>query len=346
MEGIIFSFTRAGTILARKLCQVLQQKQWHIDMAAPAAYCEGQDIRPLTPSLQDEVRQAFGQKQLLLFVGAAGIAVRSIAPCVVSKQTDPAVIVTDEKGRFVIPLLSGHIGGANGIARQLAAALGGQAVLTTATDVNGLFAVDEWAARHHLALSSLADAKAFAAAMLEEGTAGIYSDFPIAGPLPGGLCREEQGKTGLVVTVREKDRHFSRAVLAWPAVVYLGIGCRRGVSEEAIAHHVERALAEANLSVQAVAAIASVDRKAHEEGLLSFARQRNWPIRFFSACQLQALPGSFTASSFVAQTVGTDNVCERAAVLASGGTLILHKQGGSGVTVAAACAPYTVYFDT
>ena len=104
-------------------------------------------VLPFTPNLHDEAARAFEAARLVVFIGAAGIAVRTIAPFIRHKDLDPAVLVIDEKGQFVIPLLSGHIGGANAIARRLAEELQGQAVVTTATDVNALFAVDEWAAR-------------------------------------------------------------------------------------------------------------------------------------------------------------------------------------------------------
>ena len=270
---------------------------------------------------------------------------RSIAPFIRKKDQDPAVIVIDEKGQFVIPILSGHIGRANEWARQVAEAIGGQAVITTATDVNALFAVDEWAAKAGLRLSSLTEAKAFAAGLLERGRAGLYSEFPIEGPLPPGLVMTTDCETGLIVTTKENLSLFQTSVMVRPAILHVGIGCRRGTSSSAIENAVSSALKEANLSKEAVADVSSLDVKRDETGLLAFAKERSWPIRFFTADELNAVPGTFTASDFVRQAVGTDNVCERSAVKASGGgKLVVSKKAGQGITVAVACESYILRF--
>ena len=207
------------------------------------------------------------------------------------------------------------------------------------------FAVDEWAARKGLRLSSLKDAKNFAAGLLSAGKAGLYSDFPIEGPLPPGLVAATDGPTGLVVTTKDRMALFEVSVLVRPVILHVGIGCRRGTSASTIEDAVLSVFEEANLSLQAVADVSSIDVKGDEEGLLAFARMHSWPIRFFSADELNAVPGTFTASDFVRQTVGTDNVCERSAVRAShGGDLVVSKKAGQGITVAVACESYSLCF--
>ena len=129
----------------------------------------------------------------LIFVGACGVAVRSIAPFVRDKKTDPAVLCLDERASFVIPLLSGHIGGANALAARLAGALGAKAVITTATDVNGKFAVDAWAAQNGCAIEDFALAKRFAAEILEHDLP-LCSEFPVCPPLPGGVAAAAPGQ--------------------------------------------------------------------------------------------------------------------------------------------------------
>lgn len=118
-------------------------------------------------SLAGWTKKHFRTGQILLYVGACGIAVRAIAPYVQSKQTDPAVLVADERGRFVISLLSGHLGEANSFAEIVAGLTGGQAVITTATDVNGLFAVDVFAKKNGLVLTDFKAAKEFTANLLK-----------------------------------------------------------------------------------------------------------------------------------------------------------------------------------
>ena len=124
-----------------------------------------------------------------------------------------------------------------------------------------------------------------------------------------------------------------------------GIGCRKGTTAKDIAYWVNAVLQRANLSPDAIADVSSIDVKQDETGLLAFAKAQQWPLHFFTADELNAVPGDFTASDFVKQTVGTDNVCERAAVLASHqGTLIVTKQSRRGITVAVACERYQVRF--
>ena len=217
--------------------------------------------------------------------------------------------------------------------------------MTTATDATALFAADEWAARQGLRLSSLNDAKAFAAAMLEKGAAGVYSDFPLQGPLPPGLVYAFHGDAGLVITTKAHVPVFRTTVVARPVIVHIGIGCRKGAPAKDIAYWVNAVLQRANLSPDAIADVSSIDVKQDEAGLLAFAKAQQWPLHFFTADELNAVPGDFTASDFVKQTVGTDNVCERAAVLASHqGTLIVTKQSRRGITVAVACERYQVRF--
>ena len=154
MKAVVLSFTQAGTALGCRVAACLRGGGWDVRQASLKKFAVVQEgVLPFTPNLHDEEARAFEAARLVVFIGAAGIAVRTIAPFIRHKDLDPAVLVIDEKGQFVIPILSGHIGGANAIARRLAAELEGQAVVTTATDVNALFAVDEWAARQGLRLS-------------------------------------------------------------------------------------------------------------------------------------------------------------------------------------------------
>ena len=194
-------------------------------------------------------------------------------------------------------------------------------------------------------LAKWLDDKAFAAAILEKGAAGVYSDFPLQGPLPPGLVYAFHGDAGLVITTKAHVPVFRTTVVARPVIVHIGIGCRKGTPAKDIAYWVNAVLQRANLSPDAIADVSSIDVKQDEAGLLAFAKAQQWPLHFFTADELNAVPGDFTASDFVKQTVGTDNVCERAAVLASHqGTLIVTKQSRRGITVAVACERYQVRF--
>ena len=333
----------------------------------------GRDALPL-PDLHEWTKERFAEGGALVFVGAAGIAVRAVAPFVKDKLTDPAVVSVDEAGRFVIPLLSGHVGGANMLARQIAEITGGEAAVSTATDVNGLFAVDVWAAERGLAICGRAAAKHLSAALLRGETVGFSSDFPVEGSLPGGVLRvsaaggetpaqsaSEPGAAevpaaresdeepfrpalGFCVTLDEDASPFAETLRLIPKVVTVGVGCRRGIREDKIRAAVLGTLDEHHISLKAVRRMATIDVKRDEAGLLAFAEHTGLPIRFFTAEELAGVPGEFAASDFVRGTVGVDNVCERAAAF-FGGELKIKKQAGGGVTVAASAVPYIVRFE-
>lgn len=305
---------------------------------------------------------AWEASDALLFVGAAGIAVRAIAPHVASKATDSAVVVIDEAGRFAVPLLSGHLGGANELAQTVARAAGAIPVITTATDVRGVWAVDTWARCAGLVVSNPEAIKRVSARLLSGGRVALYSDMPISGQPPEGVdiasdrARADivvspfaganagasvraaettgevvpAGETGKPAGVQAPAPEPLRLVV--PCIV-AGIGCRRGACAEAIEEAFLLACGQVGISPSAVREAATIDVKAHEEGLLAFCRARNIPLATYSADELSQVEGSISPSDFVRATVGVDNVCERAA-LADGGKLIFPKLAHGGVTVA------------
>lgn len=278
---------------------------------------------------------AWEASDALLFVGAAGIAVRAIAPHVASKANDPAVVAIDEAGRFAVPLLSGHLGGANELAQTVARAAGAIPVITTATDVRGVWAVDTWARCAGLAVSNPEAIKRVSARLLSGGRVALYSDMPISGQPPEGVdIASDRARADIVVSP------FAGANAGAPEPLRLvvpcivaGIGCRRGACAEAIEEAFLLACGQVGISPSAVREAATIDVKAHEEGLLAFCCARNIPLATYSAEELSQVEGSVSPSDFVRATVGVDNVCERAA-LAEGGKLIFPKLAHGGVTVA------------
>ena len=226
------------------------------------------------------------------------------------------------------------------MALKIAAFLGADAVITTATDIQGVFAVDLWAGKQHLAISSMEKAKMVSAALLKGGEIPLLSDYAIEGSPPRGIVYRQggagSGGFGIIVSMRRIDGWTSMLQLI-PRRVYVGIGCRKGVSEAAIAELFDDTLEKLGLDERCVAGAASIDIKQTEAGLLNFCSSRGLPCSFFDAAALGRAEGSFSASRFVLATAGVDNVCERAAVAASGnGELLIPKAAGRGVTMAAA----------
>lgn len=191
MRLSIIAFTEAGSRLCRRLVPGLIGYGYNTEGWIPERYLaktgEALWMNPFTESVETWTREQFGKMDGIIYIGAAGIAVRAIAPYIKDKWSDPAVVVMDDQGRFSISLLSGHVGGANELARQAADSVGAIHVVTTATDGRGKFAVDLYAKNHGLWLSDRKLAKLVSADILDGKTMELWSDFPVEGDVPEEL---------------------------------------------------------------------------------------------------------------------------------------------------------------
>ena len=155
MKLAIISFTDHGSRLNAAVGQALSLQGYDCSSYAAAKYAGKYGLQELSVPLKVWTGEMFEQMDAILFISASGIAVRSIAPYVQDKTKDPAIVVMDEKGVFAISLMSGHLGGANELTGVLANLTGAVPVITTATDVNGRFAVDVFAKKNHCAISDM-----------------------------------------------------------------------------------------------------------------------------------------------------------------------------------------------
>jgi len=342
MKVSVIAFTEKGCKLAKKIALLLAAAGDSCAVYAPERLALSMGVSGCG-SLERWTRARFADSEALVFVAAAGIAVRAIAPHIGDKFADPAVVAADEAGRFVVSLLSGHMGGANELAERLASLLSATPVVTTATDVNGVFSVDTWARSNGLHICDRTEAKEVSAALLEGKSGGFMSDLPFEGEPPAALLVGKDSELGISVSLDEGKRPFGRTLRLIPRILTVGLGCRRGARWTEIEAAVAKALSENSLSVHAVRALASIDAKEDEEGLLEYAGRAGLPVTFYSKGELASLRGDFTASAFVAETVGVDNVCERAAAM-SGGRMVMKKTAFDGVTVAAAADRLTLRF--
>lgn len=334
----VFCYSDAGSELAIKLCGLLGLELKQVHSTSKFADRYGFTAHE---SISKDMKDLFRQSDALVFIGAAGIAVRTIAPYIVSKVSDPAVIVMDDRGRFVISLLSGHIGGANDIARGIADLIGAEAVVTTATDGAGRFSCDAWASAHSCAISSMKTAKDVSAAILTRDIP-VSSEYDLPDQLPAGLVKGSDGELGIYIGIK-KEEPYTATLRLIPRIVTLGIGCRRGVSSDEIMSAVRSVLGDRGIDIRAVCRIASIDVKKDEEGLLKAAGKLGAETEFYTAEELNAVPGEFEESEFVKKTVGTGNVCERAAAI-TGGEIIIKKTAMTGVTVAASIEDWRTEF--
>ncbi|GLC77902.1 cobalt-precorrin 5A hydrolase [Lacrimispora brassicae] len=352
MRLSIICFTEAGVRLCAKLVKELLKTGQPCEGYGPEALiksCPDGDLMiPVSTSLSQWTEEQFSQKDGIVYIGAAGIAVRAIAPFLRNKAEDPAVVVMDDMGRFSISLLSGHLGGANELAERLAGLAGAQAVITTATDNHGKFAVDLFAKEQGLVITELKKIKEISSAILKGESVGFHCDFPVSGKLPPGLVPGKAFRANLWITIKEEagEEALGGALRLVPRLLVLGIGCRKGVSAETIERVVVRLFKEWNLSLEGLVACASIDIKKEEEGICQFTAAKGVPFYTYPAVVLGEMEGEFSSSSFVKQVTGVDNVCERAALACvkelGGGKLLARKQAAEGVTAAVAVLDWKV----
>ena len=331
MKVSIIAFTDNGMEIAYKLSNSLSETN-DVDFT-----------RCGKGALSTWTEEHFSTNDALIFIGAIGIALRAIAPYIKTKTKDPAVVVVDELGQFSIPILSGHIGGANELALRISEILNAIPVITTATDINKVFAVDTWAKSQGLHILNPECIKLVSSKLLKGESVHIKSDYAIQGNLPKNVYLNdlEDSNAGYDAIITHKDLENERkndTLLLVPQIITVGIGCRKDISFEAIESSILNILESENYHILAINGLASIDKKANEKGILEFAKKYGLPFNTYSAEELNSLEGDFTKSEFVKSVVEVDNVCERSAIMESNGKLIRRKDtcDGAGVTVALA----------
>ena len=322
MNTAIAAFTRNGVNLALRLADFLDG-----EVFAPSRFHElmsDKNFHAINEPLSVWTGKIFHEVRALIFVGACGIAVRAISQHVSSKLYDPAVIVIDETGKFVIPVLSGHVGGANELARKIAGFLHAQAVITTATDINNLPAIDEWAVKNNCVIENPEAIKQISSFILDEKAGYAVENSQAIEQIPSETL-EAHSRIGVAVTCENIPVPFPVTLMLRPKVLVLGAGCNRGIAPEEFERDAKNFLDDAGVSILSLKALASIDIKRDEPAMKIFAEKHKIPFMTFTASQLQSLTGKFTSSQRVLEIVGTDNVCERACVFAAGEGAVLMR---------------------
>lgn len=328
--------TRRGEVLAEKFASELSTHTSYVTC-----------FRRNEESLAEWAEAGFALHQPIVFIGALGIAVRTIAPLASDKLTDSPVLVMDEIGRYVIPVLSGHMGGANALAREIAQILDATPVITTATDVNELFSIDDFARRNGLRIGNREGIRKVSSKILTGKSIRLQTDVSVhfSGEKPEPVMLLADGdkdkerntvKADAVITRNpEMEADDGTPLYLIPRDLVLGLGCRKGVPFNHLKDFVFQILDETGLERSDVRCIASIDRKAEEPGLMMLAQYLGVPFLVYTAEELRAVPDcGFHESSFVRENMGVGNVCERAAYIASeGGRQILPKTQGQGMTL-------------
>lgn len=341
----IVAITPGGADLARRLAPGLAGSAVYV----PQRFAESGE-RGFSEPLSQVLPELFRLSRSLVCIMATGIVVRLLASHLKGKASDPAVVVADEAGRFAISLLSGHLGGANELARRVAAICGGEAVITTATDVNELPAWDDIARRENLAVEPLANIKTLNRLLLEGQRIALVDRQRRVADYFLGIPGVERGDNfaaalhnGFAGRVFVTHRHFpgmegqGDLLILRPKDLIVGIGCNRGTSAEEIEEAVWGELEAAFLSPLSVTGLASIEEKKDEQGLLRFARKQGLSLEFHSAAALNAIEAPSPSSKHALQAVGAKGVCEPAALLSSGNaTLLIKKKKRGNVTLAVA----------
>lgn len=282
------------------------------------------------------VTEEWDDHRNLIFIMAAGIVVRTIAPLLKDKRTDPAVVVLDEKGKYAISLLSGHLGGANKLAQEIADFMGGEAAITTASDVNCMPSLDLWAKENNLAIDNWKVLPRISTKLLNNGALKIYTEHEADVNLPDVFSKTDTPEPAdLIITNKNKINLRKKGQLYMrPRNIVIGFGCNSGTGGNEIEAVIRAALDENNLAFSAIHSIATIDKKSSEPGLIAFAKKYNLKVTAFSPDELNSVKG-VSKSDAAFKATGANAVAEPSALLASGADKLLVKKIKNGnVTVA------------
>lgn len=332
---VIF-FTKQGADIAHRLVECLEKCEHTFTLFQGS----GEHKTPLS----EFVPFGFQHAQGLIFISATGIAVRSIAPFLKHKLKDPAILVLDDKGQFVISLLSGHWGQANQLTSEIATHMGSIPVITTSTDNHQVFAVDNFAKQEGYTIVNPDKIKVVSGRLLRGECVTTYCELPTS-TLPTGLVRSDSLEDSQLALLQKADtiKNLKAQIKQQDAPLflvaqeyYVGIGCRKDTSPDLLEDFVLNQLELLGISLFQVVGIASVDVKKEEKALLLFCETYHLEFTTFSPATLQAIEGNFTTSSFVLSQIGTDNVCERSAIALGGAYILQEKISENGITLAVA----------
>jgi cobalt-precorrin 5A hydrolase len=325
MKKRAICFTRQGRDLIERLIETCRTKR----ILPPEGYmlsgtADPGSLKKVRTSLREWMEEAFRDKNAILFVGAAGIAVRAISGLPEDKLKDAPLLVLDDGGRYVIPILSGHAGGGNKLAVTVAELLHAEAVITTSSDVNGAFPADVFAVENRLTIRNRAGIKKVSAKAIEGRSITLsIKNYPPKEPVD-------------LIVADETDAEYS--LLLSPREYTVGLGMKKNTKAEDLEKFFLEMLADHGLQPDDVYALCTIDLKMDEPALRGICDRYAIPLLAFDAELLRKAEGIFHASGFVLRTVGVDNVCERAAVLGAGpgAKLIVPKSAGNGMTAAVA----------
>ena len=313
-------------------------------------------------NFKENLRAGFGRYDSLVCIMATGIVVRILAPLIVHKTSDPAVVVLDQKGKYAISLLSGHLGGANDLAREMAVISGGEAVITTATDVAGELSFDTFAKKHDMAIENIGQLKHISGALLSGKKVNVFTDKNAAELYPELTKEQKRGMIAILplseffktytiesnipaVVIDERLFVSNSTVPQAAPVLYLrprticaGIGCKRNTEQKPIEEALLQTLKEEGIHPLSLKCIATIPLKSDEPGIIGTAANLNVPLQIIPTDDIEKLDIrqlGIQTSEFVASQTGVLSVSTACSYLASGkGEILKDKAKYKGITIA------------
>ncbi|MDQ0160997.1 cobalt-precorrin 5A hydrolase [Aeribacillus alveayuensis] len=355
----VVAITKHGVHIARTLLKTFQQVDVYYMKKFESGDEQERGIQLFEGSVRLLIPSLFQTYKGIIFIISLGAVVRMIAPILKDKKTDPGVVVIDDKGENVISVLSGHLGGANELTREVAKALNANPVITTASDVQQTIPVDlfgkrfgwEWDSPENLTSVSAAVVNEEQIAIVQESGERHWWDYDK--PLPTHIkvyknmdeAKKANPDAVLMITHRilsaEENEFLANGVLYRPKVIVLGIGCNRGTSSQEIEAVIHETLLKLNVSIKSVKAIATIDLKKDEKGLREVAQKYHWQFVYYHPEQLNSVPIDFSSETVFKYT-GAYGVSEPAAKLYSGSNQLLLKKKKSGnVTISVGLIKHT-----
>jgi cobalt-precorrin 5A hydrolase len=336
----IYAITTHGIGIAARLRAAIPAADLYVSQKLLAQAPEGS--LPLPLPMGPTLAATFTAYDCHVFIISIGAVVRMIAPLFQDKKVDPAVVCVDDAAKFAICVLSGHVGRGNAYTERVAAALGAQAVITTASDVRGTLTVDILGRALGWTLDDPdRNVTRGCAAVVNEAPVLFVQEtgeptwWPLDAPLPPGvryatsLDVVEPARYEILLIASDRDlkrthpAHFENAVIYRPKSLVLGIGCDRGTPADLVERGVFKLLGDAGLTPASVKALATIDKKGDELALLQLSQRFGWPLLLYPAEVLDAVPGIENPSEVVKRHVGTRAVAEPAALLGAGAERLL-----------------------
>ncbi|KEH98936.1 cobalamin biosynthesis protein CbiG [Clostridium botulinum C/D str. BKT12695] len=338
MKTVIISVTSSGdkiaenlsnSIVVDKFCGYNEESKINVDKFVR------DDVKNI--GIKNITERYFEKDNTIIFISSTGIAVRTIAPYTKSKDKDPAVIVIDSTGRFVISLLSGHLGGANDVTLKLASILGAEAIITTATDNLNIDAPDVIAKEKGYIIDDLKMAKEIASMLVNNQTVAYIEDFVAFNSktikMPKGYIKSVTSEDGLVVVTNKYNLDFNKPYLKLiNKNIVLGIGCKKGIPFSDMREKIFKVLKIYNIDKRAVKSISTVEIKKNEEAILKMVDELKCDFNVFKVKDIKKVEHNYKGSEFVKSVIGVRAVAEPCVQL-TGATLITEKLKLDGITL-------------